>query len=237
MQQNKVILSDLKDSYNDLSKSQTANSEQIKTLVDDVTQLTKNIQDQEKALAASKETFDYHKAIIEQINIATDKLKASNKDFGPVLEDVTKGFNMMKDGLAVVKTGFTGVGAAIKTTGFALLVFALQSVVEYFTKTTEGANKLKGGIAAISLVIKTVKETVSNLLSSAGKNIVDAFSHPADTIKKVWNAVIDHLVNQFKGISVFFKGMFSGNLKEMSDGLIQMGTGITNGTDKLKKHF
>ncbi|MES2275482.1 MAG: hypothetical protein V4592_05640 [Bacteroidota bacterium] len=235
--ENKKALTELQEVHETLTKSHRVSSKQLNKLSDDIQILTKNITDQEKALAQSKETFDYHKAIIEQINSATEKLKKSNKDFGPVLEDVTKGFNMMKDGLAVVKTGFTGVGAAIKATGFGLLVLVLQSVVEYFTKTTEGAKKLKGGIAAISLVIKTVKDTVSHILGSIGKNIADAVSNPAETVKKVWNAVIENITNRFKGIQVFFKGLFSGDLKAMGDGVIQMGTGVTHGTTKLKQSF
>jgi hypothetical protein len=237
LEENKKVVTDLQGVYDTLSKSQGVSSKQLNLLSNDIQQLSQNIADQEKALAQSTETFNYHKAIIDQVKSGVDKLKVSNKDFGPVLTDVTKGFNMMKDGLAVVKTGFTGVGAAIKTTGFGLLVLAMQAVVEYFTKTTEGAKKLKGGIAAVSLVIKTVKDTVSNLLSGIGSNIVDAFTHPADTIKKVWHAVIENLTSRFKGVSVFFKGLFSGNLKEMGDGIIQMGTGITNGTTKLKTSF
>lgn len=237
LQQNKQLLADLKQAYDTLSKSQTANSDQLKTLDNDIGILTKNITDQEQALSKSKDTFDLHKKSVDAIKSSLDKLKASNKDFGPVLEDVTKGFNYMKDGLALVKTGFNGVGDAIKTTGFGLLVLVLQSVVEYFTKTTEGAKKLKGGIAAISLVITTIKNYISNVLSDIGGNIVNAFTHPADTIKKVWNSVIENLTSRFKGISVFFKGLFSANMKEMNDGLIQMGTGITNGTDKINNAF
>lgn len=237
LQQNKQLLADLKQAYDTLSKSQTANSDQLKTLDNDIGILTKNITDQEQALSKSKDTFDLHKKSVDAIKSSLDKLKASNKDFGPVLEDVTKGFNYMKDGLALVKTGFNGVGDAIKTTGFGLLVLVLQSVVEYFTKTTEGAKKLKGGIAAISLVITAIKNYISNVLSDIGGNIVNAFTHPADTIKKVWNSVIENLTSRFKGISVFFKGLFSANMKEMNDGLIQMGTGITNGTDKINNAF
>jgi len=237
LQQNKQLLADLQQAYDTLSKSQTANSGQLKTLGDDISILTKDITDQEQALSKSKETLDLHKKSVDAIKSSLDKLKASNKDFGPVLEDVTKGFNYMKDGLKLVKTGFTGVGDAIKTTGFGLLVLVLQSVVEYFTKTTEGAKKLKGGIAAISLVITTIKNFISKVLSDIGGNIVNAFTHPADAIKKVWDSVISNLTSRFKGISVFFKGLFSANMKEMSDGLIQMGTGITNGTDKISNAF
>jgi septal ring factor EnvC (AmiA/AmiB activator) len=237
IEENKKAVASLEQVYDTLQKSHRVSSKQLAVLREDIDLLTQNIQDQEKAIAASAKAFDFQKGSIDQLKSAFDKLKTSNKDFGPVLEDVTKGFNMMKDGLDVVKTGFTGVGAAIKATGFGLLVLVLQSVTEYFTKTTEGAKKLKGGIAAISLVIKTVKETVSKILSAIGKDIADAVSHPAETVKKVWNAVIENITNRFKGISVFFKGLFSGDLKGMSDGLIQMGTGITNGTTKIKTAF
>jgi hypothetical protein len=237
LQQNKQLLADLQQAYDTLSKSQDASSDQLKSLGSDMDTLSKNITAQEQALSKSRETFDLHKASIDAIKSSLDQLKAANKDFGPVLGDVTKGFNYMKDGLALVKTGFNDVGSAIKTTGFGLLVTVLQSVVEYFTKTTEGAKRLRGGIAAISLVISTVKDAVSGILSDIGRNIINSFIHPADTIKRVWNTVIENLTNRFKGISVFFKGLLSANLKQMGDGLIQMGTGITDGTAKITNSF
>ncbi|QKJ28482.1 hypothetical protein HQ865_01470 [Mucilaginibacter mali] len=237
LEENKKALADLPKLYDTLSKSQQANSVVADALDDNIKTLTANVKDQEKALEESKKTFDYHKAVMEQITSATEKLKKSNKDFGPVMEDVTKGFNIMKNGLAVVKTGFTGVGAAIKATGFGLLVLVLQSVVEYFTTTTEGAKKLKGGIAAISLVIDHIKKYVSGILSTIGENIVNAFSKPGETIKKVWNAILENLHSRLKGFSILFKAILSGDLKGMNDGLIQISTGVTHGTDKIKQSF
>ncbi len=235
--QNKELISGLQKVYDSLTKSQKENSSSVKALANDLSLLSANSKDQEKALAQSKKTFDYHKASVDAAKSAINKLKSSNKDLAPAIEDVTNGFNMMKSGLAVVKTGFGSMGDAIKTTGFGLLVLVLQSVVEYFTKTTDGAKKLKGGIAAISLVIKTVKDTVSHILSSLGRDIADAVSNPAETVKKVWNAVIENISNRFKGVAIFFKGLFAGNIKEMGDGAIQMGTGITNGLDKINNAF
>lgn len=197
-----------------------------------VASLTQSIQEQQTQVEKSKEKFDFQKAAIDALNSSFDKIKASNKDFGPVLEDATKGFNVMKDGISAVKTGFTSLDGVLKTSAFGAFLFILESVVEYFTKTTEGARKLKIGIAAISSVINTIKTGISKVLSTIGKNIVDAFSHPAKTIENIWNAVLANLKNRFSAIGDFFDGLFSGNLKKMGNAVIQMGTGVTDGIDK-----
>ncbi|RYY36798.1 MAG: hypothetical protein EOP46_05055, partial [Sphingobacteriaceae bacterium] len=230
IQQNKELLNLLNKEYDELTTAQGNNSKQAKELNIQIAHLTDTIAGQEEKLEKSREVFDYQAASIDVLSSSFDKIKDSNENFAPVLNDVTKGFNAMKTGISAVKTGFQSVGGAIKTTGFGLLVLVLQSLVSYFTETAEGSAMLRGALSAIGLVIDNVKKVFQGF----GKVIVDAVSSPAETIKKVWNAVLDNITNRFKGVSVFFDGLFHGNLKKMGDGVIQMSTGITNGTDKIK---
>ena len=233
LQQNKDLLAALIQQYAGLSNSQSDSSKNSKDLVAQITGLSSAIDDQQKKLAKSKEAFDFHAESTKALNGTLDTLKKSNKDFGPVLEDVTKGFNGMKTGLSVVKTGFSSMGGAIKAAGFGLLILALQTLIEYFTKNTQGIKVFKGIIASVGLVIETIKKQFAKFT----EGIIDAISHPAETFKKIWNAVIENVSNRFKGISVFFEGLFSGNLKKMGDGVIQMTTGVTNGIDKIKSAY
>src|SRR5476651_921787 len=76
LDQNKTLVTDLQKLYDSLSKSQGANSEQLKTLGNDIVILNGNINDQEKAIAKSKQTFDYHKASVDAAKSALEKLKA-----------------------------------------------------------------------------------------------------------------------------------------------------------------
>ncbi|MCC8409786.1 hypothetical protein LJ707_12675 [Mucilaginibacter sp. UR6-1] len=237
IKQNKELLESIKEEYDELSKTQGSNISQVNNLNVQIVNLNKTIDNQEKKVAKSREAFDYQKHSLDALKSSFDQIKASvekselfDEKQKSVLDDAAKGFNAMKTGLGAVKTGFQSVGGAIKTTGFGLLVLVLQSLVEYFTESSQGVAMLKVALNAVGKVVDGVK----GVFMSFGKAIVDAVMNPAETVKKVWNAVLDNIGNRFKGVSVFFDGLFKGDIKKMGDGLIQMGTGITNGTDKIK---
>lgn len=233
LQQNKGFLEALKAQYDELSKSQGANSKEAKALNIQIGTLSNTIAQQEEKLEKSRKVFDLHSETNKTFTESFNKLKLVSGDFGPSLASAAEGFNAMKSGLSAVKTGFQSVGGAIKTTGFGLLVLVLQSVVEYFTNTTEGAKKLKNIISAVGAVVKIFKEG----LSSLGKIIIDAFSNPVDSIKKLGQALIDNVINRFKAILVIWDGIKNMDFKKISNGVLQAATGVTNLTDKATMAF
>jgi hypothetical protein len=233
LQQNKGFLQALMAQYDELSKSQGNNSKEVKALNIQIGTLSNTIADQEEKVEKSRKVFDVHKSTNEALKSSLDKLKESNKEFGPTIEEVSKGFNAMKTGLSAVKTGFQSVGGAIKTTGFGLLVLVLQSLVEYFTKNAKGIKQLKGFMAAIGLVVEKVKKGFQSL----GEFIVNAVTHPVDSIKNLANIIKENIINRFKSFSVILDGIMHLDFKKVADGVLQSFTGVTHATDKIKVAF
>lgn len=227
--QNKAVLNSLLEQYENLTKEQGDNAKGVKDLNNQIGQLSATIHSQEKKLADSRKVFDFHKAGTDALKSSIESLKGSAGTFGPVLEDVSKGFNGLKQGSELVKTGFQSIGGAIKATGFGLLMLVLQSVTEYLTKTTAGQKLLQGSLSAIGKAIEIVKGALIPL----GGVIVNALLHPVDSIKSIWNSLIQNLTNRFKAFGVILDGIMHLNIKRIGDGLIQSFTGVTNATDKM----
>jgi len=164
--------------YDQLSKSEGAHSANVKSLNVQVGTLTNTLGKQAEDLTKNGKAFDAHKATMDALKSSFDKIKGVSGEFGPSLEEAAKGFESLKSGLDIVKTGFTSVGAAIKTTGFGLLVLVLQSVVEYFTKTTEGSKMLRGAISAVGVIV----EKVTSVFKSLGEFIIHAVTHPVESL-------------------------------------------------------
>jgi hypothetical protein len=232
-QQNIALLAALTMAYNRLTQTQSASTGLVQQLQVNIVSLTNVVSSQTAAVTKSKEAFDFHKGSVDTFKSSFDKLKEGAGSFGPVLGSVSSGFNAMKTGLEVVKAGFQGVGGAIKATGFGLLVLVLQSVTEYFTNTTEGSKKLRGGLAAIGQVV----EKVNSVFASLGKFIIDAVSSPVESIKKLGNLIWDNIVNRFKSFAVILDGIIHLDFKKVADGILQNITGVTNATDKIKTAF
>ncbi|MBS7564673.1 hypothetical protein KHS38_09680 [Mucilaginibacter sp. Bleaf8] len=233
LDQNKALLKSLQDQYTALSQKQGDNSKeliQLNTLVQGVSQ---SIERQEEKVNKSREVFDLHKGSIDAIKGSFDDIKSVSGDFGPSLEEAAKGFTYMQKGLTAVKTGFTSVGGAIKTTGFGLLLLVLESLVQYFTKNADGIKIFRGLISGLGKAIDMVKNAFGNL----GEKMVNAVTHPIDSLQKLGNIIKENLLNRFKAIGVILDGIVHMDFKKAFNGAVQWVTGITNATDKAAKAF
>ena len=231
--QNKEALQGLLEKYDAISRAQGDNSKSAKALNQQIGTLSNAIKTQEKKVEESRKVFDVHTSTNNALKSSFDKLKNVPGDFGPSLKEAAEGFESLKTGLSAVKTGFTSVGEAIKTTGFGLLVLVLQSLVDYFTKTKEGSAKLRGAISAVGKVI----EIIHQAFAAFGKIMVDAVSHPVQSIKALGNLIRDNIVNRFKAFSVILDGIIHLDFKKVANGAIQAFTGVTDATDKIGSAF
>jgi hypothetical protein len=229
LQQNQDLMAALLKQYDSLSKSEGNHSDNVKALNTQIGTLSNTITNQVAAVSKSREVFDVHKATLNALGSSFNKLKGVSGTFGPSLQDAAKGFEALKSGLSVVRTGFTSVGAAIKTTGFGLLVLVLQSVVDYFTKTAKGGKVLEGIISSVGKVV----EMVNKAFGSLGEFIIGAVTHPIDSLKALGNMIKENILNRFKAFSVILDGIIHLDFKKVGDGVIQAFSGVTNATDKI----
>ena len=230
LKQNKDQMVSLLQQHKNLSKSAGNHSEQVKALNTQIVTLSGTITGQVTKLTKSKGAFDVHKATIDLLSSSFDKLKGVSGTFGPSLEDAAKGFSALRSGLSIVETGFTSVGGAIKATGFGTLALILQSVIDYFTQTTEGSAILRGAISAVGVVVNTITSAFATL----GKFIVNAVTHPVESLKALGNMIKENIINRFKAFSIILDGILHLDFKKMADGAIQAFTGVSNATDKIK---
>ncbi len=229
LQQNKDALDALLQKYRAISNEQGDNSRKAKELNTQIGILSNTITHQNAKLEESRKIFDRQKATTEALKTSFDKLKNVSGDFGPSLKEAAEGFDYLKTGLSAVKTGFTSINEAIKTSAFGLLMITLQSIVSYLTQTTEGNKILKGAISAVGIVV----EKVNKLIHAFGAIMLNAFMHPVDTIKKIGAIIQQNIINRFKALGVILDGIIHLDFKKMADGAVQAATGITHATDKV----
>ncbi|WP_179415536.1 hypothetical protein HDF19_21795 [Mucilaginibacter sp. E4BP6] len=181
----------------------------------------------------SKKAFDGHKQTIDLLKTSFDQIKGISGEFGPSLQDVAQGFNAMKSGLAVVQGGLKGIGEAIEADGFGLLLKIVQYLITAFINSSTGTKMLQGALAAIGVVANEV----TDFFQSLKNGIMDAFSHPLESIEHLGQIIEQNIVNRFKAFGTILDGIIHLDFKKIADGTIQATTGITNATDKLKKTF
>ncbi|MBD1394605.1 hypothetical protein [Mucilaginibacter glaciei] len=232
-EKNKALLESLKAQYVDLTSSQGDNVTGASKLNNQIALLGKTVDDQGKKLEKSREVFDFHKKSIEAVEDSYKDLYSGAGDFAPVLDSVSKGFNAMKDGLDVAKTGLRSVGSALKATGFGLLVLVLESITEYFTKDKIGIKRFQGILAAVGVVV----DEINGAFLSLGRSIVDALYSPGDTIKRFWTGLINTFSKSFSALGDILSGVFTLNPEKISAGVSTLRKEINKTTTTIKDGF
>lgn len=135
---------------------------------------------------------------------------------------------------------FKGLKTAIAATGIGLLLTAIASLVEMFTKTDTGAKIL----AATSATLGLAFEKISGLVMGLKEPIEKLFQDPKQALIDFGNAIKDNIVSRFEGILNFIPSMasaienlFKGNFKEAGkiafDAVAQVTAGVEGASDKI----
>jgi len=220
-----------KNSLDGLSGSIAKSSKSAGDLHSDINQANTTLGQSTAKANQSKASFDAHKLTMDHLKKSFDEVKNVSGIFGPSLQEAAKGFNVMQSGLTLVKDGLTGVGTAIKADGFDFLLQILQLMFDAFVHSSEGSKILTGAISAIGVIINEIK----GFFDSFTDGIINAFSHPIDTLNNLGKMIEQNLLNRFRAFSVILDGIIHLDFKKMANGAIQAFTGVTNATDKIGK--
>ncbi|MGN6181235.1 MAG: hypothetical protein ACTHNW_18780 [Mucilaginibacter sp.] len=218
-----------KGAVDDHTKTMGAAVTQAKKVKTGLGAVNSTLTKQNSIVEKSRSAFDLHKATMDHLKESFDEIKDISGEFGPSLQDVAQGFNIMKSGLDVMKDGIEGIGTAIKADGFDFLLQIVQYLFDAFVHSSEGGKMLQGAISAIGVIVNDVRNFVSALTDI----FIKAFSHPIDTIKELGRIIMQNLINRFTALSVILDGIMHLDFKKVTNGAIQAVTGITNATDKI----
>ncbi|MFD2717901.1 hypothetical protein ACFST9_04195 [Hymenobacter monticola] len=149
---------------------------------------------------------------------------------GVDLGKVEGGLGGLKGGLDIASKAFGTLRGAIASTGIGLLVIAFTALISYFTKTQEGMNFINQKTKALQAVFAVLSGKVIEF----GKFLFQTFSNPKKALGDLVDFLQNNLLNRIKSFSVILEGIVNMDFKKVGDGIIQMGTGIENATDKAK---
>jgi hypothetical protein len=209
--------------------------------------LSKSLNKELKALVPGTDAFKKKAAEIKEVNEVfadvKEQVKGTKDNISAMTEEMTKlgpgaglidrfkaGFQGLKQGLDIGVKGFGSLRGAIAGTGIGLLLIAFASLVSYFKLTDEGSEKLERAMAALKAIFNVLLGRVVEF----GKFLMNAIENPVESIKKLGQLIMDNLINRVKAFAVIWDAIKSGNLQAISDGVIQLGTGITDASGKLK---
>ena len=171
---------------------------------------------------------------------ATDKglspFKAQLEQGTGLLGKFKSGSDLVKQGLGLLKgagetgsLGFKAVAGGIALTGIGLFVLAISAVVSYFTQTAEGGKALAAVLGGLGAVLQVATDVVSSL----GKGLVQAATSPKQAFADLVAFLEGQVLNRLRSFSVILAGIKTGNLREVTNGFLQLNTGVVDVLGKV----
>lgn len=160
--------------------------------------------------------------------------------FGGQIQNTYSQFTQLSRILTILPRGLQLLKVALIGTGIGAIVVLLGSLVAYFASTQEGMDKVNMVLRPLSALFQRLIGVLQELGGKVFKQLSKAVDDPIQAFKDLGQAIIDNVINRFKAFSVFgeaisllMKGEFKAAMKTGADAVIQLTTGITDGTDKL----
>ena len=208
------VQSQLKEQYLGLSKSERENEQVGGALLQRIHSLNKEYEENNKKLTTSKRTVVDFVRELQPFGINIGKTFDAFKASGQSVTGFVKGLGSIKN--------------AIAATGIGLLLLALGALYTYLTRSQDAIDFLARKTAGISAVF----QKLTSIVITVGEKIFNAVNSPKAAIKELADFVGTNLTNRFRAFGVILDGIITRNWRAAIDGVLQLGTGITDATGK-----
>jgi hypothetical protein len=167
---------------------------------------------------------------------------AGNLPFAGAVQQITMmgdSLNGVAQGAGKVSGSMKVLKAAILASGIGALAIGLLGIISYFKRTDEGATKLEGIMGSLSAATNVVTGYIAELGSELLEGVTSANSF-GESLKNLGNVAGETFTKQASSINTIieahkdlFKGDFGKAFVKANDGVIQLTTGVENGTTKI----
>jgi hypothetical protein len=244
IQENRDLLKQLTATYIGLKNPTAEQTEQIKKLSD-------QLKEQEGAIGNTTRNVGNYQGALKS---ATSEIKVFGVSLGTLETTFNKYNNALKDAkvqlatyvtgqkaadgatkLSIISTG--GLTAAMNVLRLALIATGIGAIVVAFGSLAAAILSTQKGTDALNMALTQIRVVFQAVLGEAqliGFKLIEVFSSPKKAISDLIDFLQQNLVNRLNGFKVALDGILERDTKKLTDGILQIGTGITNLTDKAE---
>lgn len=214
-------------------------------------EMLKNIQEQDKEMKALDGSMGDHQ---RNVGDYKNSIIGAFQKMGIPIGGVTKLLALQttaQEGLTAANAagtkGLKLFKIALLATGIGAIVVAIGALAAGFLSTQRGVD----AVNKVLIPLKVVMQRLWGIVQELGTAIVDAFSNPQQTIKDLWQALKENIINRITGIGDQFKALgkiissaFSLDWEGVKEGAAEFGestlqvmTGVDDLTGKVTAGF
>jgi hypothetical protein len=220
----------------DAATETTKYSKTLKEYADGLIKAAENANPVAKSIGDTAEKFKAFREITGQVSDAfknyKDKISAAyegSKTFNSAAGEGAKAFEVLKTGTQVAEGGVKSFSSALAATGIGLVILAVSALMDYLKQFTPLIDFTERATAGLSGGFNALGRIVLDLISP----LKILFTNPKQAMVDLVNFLEQNVINRFKALGVIINGIIHLNFKQLADGVIQLGTGVTNATDKI----
>ena len=154
-----------------------------------------------------------------------------------------KSFGALKGSQEKAAVSSRMLGLSMMAIPIFALIGGITALVAAFASTQEGADELNKIMYPIKAIFDALLGVVQKLSFGAFDKLKEAIDNPKQAFIDLGKTIVDNVLNRFKAFGVFIEaivlavqGEFKASMLKGADAVIQFGTGVTNGTDKLQNY-
>lgn len=214
-------------------------------------EMLKNIQEQDKKMKSLDGSMGDHQ---RNVGDYKNSIIGAFQQMGIPIGGVTKLLALQttaQEGLTAANAagtkGLKLFKIALLATGIGAIVVAIGALAAGFLSTQRGVD----AVNKVLIPLKVVMQRLWGIVQELGTAIVDAFSNPQQTIKDLWQALKENIINRITGIADQFKALgkiissaFSLDWEGVKEGAAEFGestlqvmTGVDDLTGKVSAGF
>jgi len=217
-------------------------------------QLNPNIKEEADLLVKLNKKMDENTKFIKENSSETAKQKMNIGNYGSALKGINPQLDAMisklekvyltllakKEMLLATTTATTGTSKALKifrlaliSTGIGAIVVLLGSLVTYLSTTQAGID----AVTSVTRPLQAIFQSMLGVVQNLGEKMSTAFTNPKQALVDLGDFLKNQLTNRFKAFGVILDGIINLDFKKVTNGVLQMGTGVENVADKTGKFF
>lgn len=245
IQENRDLLKQLTAQYINLKNPTKEQTEQIKKLSDElkvqeaaIGNTSRNVGNYEGALKSATSEVKIFGTSVGDITTQFNKVTGALKDARSQLKNYVTG-QTAADGATKLSIFSTqGLAAAMRVlrlaliaTGIGAIVVLLGSLAAALLTTQKGTDKLNESLTQIKVVFQALLGVAQEL----GEDLIKVFENPKQAINDLIEFLKGNLINRLTAFKVVLDGILERDTKKLTDGILQLTTGVTNLTDKAEQ--
>jgi hypothetical protein len=193
-----------------------------------------------KNTATNTQEFTDKAKKLSEAETALKKVQAEAFGVSKAIAETGKGagiFETLKDKIMGFANTIPGLGQVLNIALGPIGVFVgiLTGLWALLNKNAEFADKFSYVMGGLNKIVHTLADDLYNLVTKGLGGLKAALENPKQALLDFGNAIEENIINHFKALGVIIDAVTTGDFKKLGDGVIQLVTGVTNGTDKIQK--